>query len=210
MTGNGEPAAGRHSHLPVRHSHSRLPLFHLLLAVLLVAAAGPLAAQEGVFLTEDQAPAAVFPAVATFTRQVIAVTPEIKAHLRERLGAVEPSLWETEYVTFKATRGDTLLGYAVIVEEIGKHRPITFVVGVRANGTVNDVAVMAYREAYGGEVKSKRFLAQYHDKSIGSSLQSPTDIMNIAGATLSVDAASRAVKKALAVAAVALGVGGAS
>ena len=69
-----------------------------------------------------------------------------------------------QYVTFKAMRGDTLVGYAIIVEEIGKHRPITFVVGVRPDGTVNDVAVMAYREAYGGEVKTKRFLAQYRGK----------------------------------------------
>src|SRR5262249_4589473 len=91
-------------------------------------------------------------------------------------------------------------GYAVIVEEIGKHRPITFVVGIRPDGRVNDVAVMAYREAYGGEIKSKRFLSQYRDKSPAAGLQPFTDIKNVAGATLSVEAASRAVKKALAVA----------
>src|SRR5258708_2527204 len=82
-------------------------------------------------------------------------------------------------------RGDQLVGYAVIVEEIGKHRPITFVVGVRPDGKVSDVAVMSYREAYGGEVKSKRFLVQYQAKSIADGMQPPNDLQNIAGATLS-------------------------
>jgi len=87
------------------------------------------------------------------------------------------------------------------VEEIGKYRPITFVVGVRPDGSVSDVAVMAYREPYGGEVKSARFLRQYRNKSPADLLRSGRDIVNIAGATLSVEAASRAVHKAQALAA---------
>ena len=54
---------------------------------------------------------------------------------------------------------------------------------------MNDVAVMAYREAYGGEVRTPRFLRQYRGKSPGDPLRSGRDIKNIAGATLSVDAA---------------------
>ena len=71
-------------------------------------------------------------------------------------------------------------------------------VGVRLDGTVSDVAVMSYREAYGGEVRNKRFLMQYRGKSAGDALQPYGDIKNIAGATLSVEAAGRAVKKAVA------------
>ncbi|MBI3783457.1 MAG: FMN-binding protein [Deltaproteobacteria bacterium] len=164
-------------------------------------------AQEGVFLTEADAPAAAFGNDASFVRQVVAATPELRSAMRQRLGNMEPSVWENEYVAFKATRGDTLLGYAVIVEEIGKHRAITFVVGVRTDGTINDVAVMAYREAYGGEIKAKRFLNQYRGKSGSDALHAPDDVKNIAGATLSVDAASRAVKKAIAVVHAAFGDG---
>jgi len=164
--------------------------------------------QEGVFLTEEAAPPAVFPDADTFARLVVPATPDLREHMRKLLGNMTPSVWEDEYATFTAKRGEIVLGYAIIVEEIGKHRPITFVVGVRPDGTVNDVAVMAYREAYGGEVQTKRFLRQYHGKSGADGLQSPADIKNIAGATLSVDAASRAVKKALAVARVAYGAGG--
>jgi hypothetical protein len=60
---------------------------------------------------------------------------------------------------------------------------------------------MAYREAYGGEIRSTRFLAQYHDKGPADAVRPYRDIRNVAGATLSVEAASRAVKKAQALAA---------
>lgn len=164
-------------------------------------------AQEGVFLTEAQAPGAVFPDADSFDRQEIPMTPTLRGRLQMTLAPTETSIWEERYVTFTAKHGDTVLGYAIVVEEIGKHRPITFVVGVRADGTVNDVAVMAYREAYGGEVRSKRFLKQYRAKSAADDLRPYNAIKNIAGATLSVEAASRAVKKALVVARVSLGVG---
>jgi Na+-translocating ferredoxin:NAD+ oxidoreductase RnfG subunit len=166
-----------------------------------------LAAQEGVFLTEAEAPHAVFPDAVSFARQVVRTTADLRNRMRALLGGIEPSIWEEEYVVFKATHGDALDGYAIIIEEIGKHRPITFIVGVGPNGRVSDVAVMAYREAYGGAVGSKRFLSQYRSKSASDPLQSPGAIKNIAGATLSVEAASRAVKKALALARAALNVG---
>lgn len=170
-----------------------------LLAVLLAA---PLRAQEGVFLTEEEAPRAVFPEAARFERQTLASTAEIRARIERHLDGMQPSLWEERYVVFRAVRDDTPLGQAFIIEEIGKHRPITFIVGLQPDGRVKDVAVMAYREPYGAEVRSKRFLVQYRDRRPGDSLRSHHEITNIAGATLSVDAASRAVKKAQALQAV--------
>jgi high-affinity iron transporter len=202
---SGTPAQSNRS----QQSRSLSQRLAMLAAVLgLVAATGTVSlGQEGVFLTEEQAPAAVFADADTFVRQVINADPDVRGRMRIMLGAAEPSIWEDQYVGFKALRGDQVLGYAIIVEEIGKHRPITFVVGVRPDGRVNDVAVMAYREAYGGEVRSKRFLNQYRNKSAADGLRAPTNITNIAGATLSVDAASRAVQKALAVARIAFGAG---
>jgi Na+-translocating ferredoxin:NAD+ oxidoreductase RnfG subunit len=182
----------------------------LLSAVLAALPLRNLRAQEGVFLTEEQAPHAVFADADTFDRQEVVASSAMRERMRAILGATEPSVWEDRYVVFKATHGEMLAGYAVVVEEIGKHRPITFIVGVRPDGSVSDVAVMAYREAYGGDVRSKRFLVQYRNKNAKSGLQTYGDIQNIAGATLSVDAANRAVKKALAVAQVAFGMGAAS
>jgi len=193
-----ESHAWRHA----RPSHTpwRSRCAGVLLVALAVAASSSreTEAQEGVFLTEEQAPSAVFPDAESFQREVVPVSVDLQSRLRARFGGAEPSVWEDAYVTFRALRGGHVIGHAVIVEEIGKHRPITFVVGVRPDGRISDVAVMAYREAYGGEVRSRRFLVQYRDKSGADRLQPHDDIKNIAGATLSVEAAGRAVKKAAA------------
>jgi hypothetical protein len=157
-------------------------------------------AQESVFLAEADAPKAVFRGADTVVREEVAVTPERRARVTAGLGGTLPSMWEERWIVFRASRGGVPLGRAIVVEEIGKHRPITFVVGVRPDGRVEDVAVMAYREAYGGEIASRRFLSQYAGKG-GDQLRSPGAITNVAGATLSVEAATRAVRKAQAIAA---------
>jgi len=160
-----------------------------------VLVAGLAWAQEGSFLTEAAAPAAVFPTAERFERRAVTVTPALRARVQARLGPVTPSIWEETYVVFTAYHGERALGQALIVEEIGKHRPITFVVGLRLDGRVEDVAVMAYREAYGGEIRSRRFLAQYEGREATGDLRPYHGIKNVAGATLSVEAASRPVRK---------------
>ena len=169
-------------------------------AMVLCALTTPAVAQEGVFLTEEQAPHAVFPDATKIERHQITASDALRARLKADLGGAPMSIWEASYVFFDVWRDEAHAGRAFLVEEIGKHRPITFVVGVRDDGHVQDVAVVAYREAYGGEIRHKRFLVQYRDKKATDSLQPYQDITNIAGATLSVEAAGRAVKKALALA----------
>jgi FMN-binding domain len=169
--------------------------------LLLAVVCGPARAQEGMFLTEEQAPKAVFPDGDRVVRHDVESTPALRERITAGLDGSLPSLWEERYAVFDVARGGTALGRALVVEEVGKFRPITFVVGVRPDGSVSDVAVMAYREPYGGEVRSSRFLRQYRDKSPGAPLRGGRDIVNVAGATLSVEAASRAVHKAQALAA---------
>ena len=155
-------------------------------------------AQEGIFLTEEEAPKAVFPDASSFERKVIQSNEELRAKIRKLMGRTKTSIWEDSYVTFIAKRGETILGYAVIVEEIGKHRPITFIVGIGTDGKIKDTALMVYREAYGGEVRDRRFLQQYKGKELKDPLLPYRDIQNISGATLSVEAVGRGNKKALA------------
>jgi hypothetical protein len=155
-------------------------------------------AQEGIFLKEEEAPKAVFPDADSFGRKVIPTTAELKEKIKQRMGKTATSIWEDSYVTFVAKKGDAILGYAVIVEEIGKHRPITFVVGVGTDHKIKDAALMVYREAYGGEVRDRRFLQQYKGKQLKDPLLPYRDIQNISGATMSVEAIGRGSKKALA------------
>jgi Na+-translocating ferredoxin:NAD+ oxidoreductase RnfG subunit len=153
-------------------------------------------AQEGVFLQDEEVPTAVFPDADRVARLDVESTPALRERMGTRLNGSPTSIWEERYAVYAVSRGAAPLGRAVVVEEIGKHRPITFVVGLRPDGSVADVAVIAYREPYGGEVKSTRFLRQYRGKAPADPMRNGQEIKNIAGATLSVDAASRAVRKA--------------
>jgi H+/Na+-translocating ferredoxin:NAD+ oxidoreductase subunit G len=168
----------------------------LLFGILLLAAL--VGAQEGIFLKEDDAAKAVFPEATAFERKIIRSNAGLREKIRQRLAKTKTSIWEESYVTFIAKKGETLLGYAVIVEEIGKHRPITFIVGIGADRKIKDAALMIYREAYGGEVRDRRFLQQFKGKQLKDPLLPFRDIQNISGATMSVEAIGRGSKKALA------------
>ena len=176
----------------------RRALACLLLAVALTSAVPPATAEEAEqkLLSLEQAPGAVFPDADRFERRDVPVTPELRTAIQTRMGRVKPSRWETALITFTAHKGDQILGYAVVLEEIGKHRPITSIVGVQPGGKVQDVAVMVYREAYGGDVGSRRFLDQYPGSTSSDPLAAK--IRNVAGATLSVAALNRTVAKGLA------------
>jgi hypothetical protein len=154
--------------------------------------------QEGVFLKEEEAARAVFPDTTSVDRKVIPSSEDLRSKIAQRMGKTKTSLWEDSYVTFIVKKGESILGYAVIVEEIGKHRPITFVVGIGTDHKIKDAALMVYREAYGGEVRDRRFLQQYKGTSLKDPLLPYRDIQNISGATLSVEAIGRGSKKALA------------
>lgn len=154
-------------------------------------------AQEGVFLSAEESPRHLFPDASAVTARTVASTSELRGQMQALMGR-PPTLWEPAYRVFTARHGDALLGLVAVVEEIGKHRPITFAVAVNPDGTVHDVAVLAYREAYGGEVKEPRFLRQFSGKRLSAPLLPYQDIQNVAGATLSVQATGRAVKKAIA------------
>jgi hypothetical protein len=156
------------------------------------------AAQEGVFLSAEDAPRHLFPDATGVVERRVPASPELQQRIRLLLGG-SPSVWEPEYRIFTVTRGPAPRGLVVIVEEIGKHRPITFAVAATPDGRVHDLAVLAYREPYGGDVRERRFLKQYARKSLTDPLLPYRDIQNISGATLSVHATGRAAKKAIAV-----------
>jgi len=171
------------------------------IAIAVAVAAAPLGAgQSGstTYLTLDQAPKSMFPN-AQIERKNVPSTPEFKEKLKAKLGRVTPTVWEPTYATFTASQSGKPVGYAVVVDEIGKVNPFTLIVAATPAFKVQDVAVMVYREPRGGEITQKRFLAQYKGKGSGDPILLDRDIVGISGATLSVIGANRAVHKALAV-----------
>ena len=151
-----------------------------------------------VYLTLDQAPKSLFPG-AQIARKDVPSTPGFKEMLKAKLGRVTPTVWEESYPTFTATQDNKTVGYAVVVDEIGKVNPFTLIVAATPEFKVRDVAVMVYREPRGGEITQKRFLAQYKGKKSSDPILLDRDIVGISGATLSVIGANRAVHKALSV-----------
>ena len=171
----------------------------LAIAIAAVFVAAPShAGQETTYLTLERAPKSLFPGTQIEQKDVPS-THEFKEKLKAKLGRVTPTVWEPTYVTFIARQGDKPVGYAVVVDEIGKVNPFTLIVAVTPEFRVQDVAVMVYREPRGGEITQKRFLAQYKKKRSDDPILLDRDIVGISGATLSVIGANRAVHKALAV-----------
>ena len=90
-----------------------------------------------------------------------------------------------------------IIGWAVALDEMGKIKPITFLVGIDVQGRVVDVYVLEYRDLFGSEIRRKSFLKQFRDKSLQDTLSVGRDIDAVTQATVSSRAASFAVKKSL-------------
>jgi Na+-translocating ferredoxin:NAD+ oxidoreductase RnfG subunit len=146
-------------------------------------------------LTEAQALKLVFPKSQSVETENRSLTDAQREQLQKTTGLRFP---EPQYKCFVGKSNGKPDGYAVIMNEIGKHEFITFIVGVDPKGQVSDVGVMEFREARGGEVKEQRFLRQFHGKRQGDPITVNRDIVNYTGATLSSHAIAHGVKKALA------------
>ncbi len=149
---------------------------------------------EQVFLTEDAALKLAFPDCDRVEKKVIQISKDKKERIESRLGWV---LSESTAAVFEGFSGKEPRGRAMVAEEIGKFKPITFMVKVSNEGKVERVDVMVYREAVGSEVRRPRFTRQFRGKSASDPLRINRDILNVTGATMSVQAMTAGVKKAL-------------
>jgi len=147
-----------------------------------------------IFLTEDEALKLMFPKSDRIRKDVIRLTPETKAQIEERIGWKFP---EQDFVVHIAETGAQIDGYVVLQNTIGKHKPMTYMVGVDNQGQVSDVELLVFREARGSEVRTKRFNSQYEGKTVSDPVRINKDIINISGATMSVRSISAGVKRVL-------------
>tara|TARA_Y100000768_G_scaffold382081_1_gene361808 strand:+ start:1154 stop:1684 length:531 start_codon:yes stop_codon:yes gene_type:complete len=85
--------------------------------------------------------------------------------------------------------------FALMDNVIGKSMPITFVVIFDEEGKVKNSSLIKYREAYGGEVKSKTWLNQFNGMKQDSLYKFPGNIAGISGATISVNSMTRGFGK---------------
>jgi Na+-translocating ferredoxin:NAD+ oxidoreductase RnfG subunit len=147
-----------------------------------------------VFMTEDDAVKIMLPKSERVRKAVIRLSQEKKDVVEQRIGWKFP---EESFDVYIGETGDKVDGYAMVHNTIGKHKHMTYMVGVDNQGACTDVELLVFREAKGSDVGRKRFNAQYEGKTVSDPIRINKDILNISGATMSVRSISAGVKRVL-------------
>ncbi len=147
-----------------------------------------------IYFTEEEAAKIMFPSSETIQQAMLSLTTEQKSRVEHLIGWKFP---ETVFHVYIGKTRGAIDGYAIVQNTIGKHRPITYMVGMNSEGAVTNFEVLVYREARGNEIATKRFNYQYQGKTVQDPVRINRDIINITGATMSVRSASAGVKRAM-------------
>lgn len=146
------------------------------------------------FMSEDEAVKIMLPKSSRIRKEVIQLTQEKKDLIQQRIGWKFP---EDAFEVYVGETGERIDGYAMVHNTIGKYKPMTYMVGVDAEGACSDVELLVFRESRGSEVGKKRFNYQYQGKTVFDPIRINKDIINITGATMSVRSISAGVKRVL-------------
>lgn len=123
-----------------------------------------------------------------FVLEPIMVSEEINAKLRTKIN---------ENDLFKISLDTVSLGYAYIGKGFGKVDDFDFLVLFDTDLIIVKSKILVYREDYGGEIGSKRWLKQFNGKGKNDTIEYEKDIIAISGATLSANSMTVAVNNLL-------------
>ncbi|MDO5981791.1 FMN-binding protein [Flavivirga spongiicola] len=126
--------------------------------------------------------------VETFKFTGVAISSDISKNL--------PSKFEEDNL-FKIEANNTFLGYAYLSQASSKTAQFDYLVLLDKDLIVLKSKVLIYREEYGGEIGSKRWLKQFIGKKGGDTLRYGDNIMAISGATISVRSMTNAMNNLL-------------
>lgn len=98
---------------------------------------------------------------------------------------------------FEIKQSDVLLGYAYISKAASKTDEFDYLVLFDKELIILGTKVLTYRENYGGEIGSKRWLKQFNGKTQNDTLLIGDNIVAISGATISVRSMTNAVNNLL-------------
>jgi len=157
-----------------------------------VAVAAPI---DQVYLSSEKAIQEIFPESVSVETRRFELSAEDKLFLSDLLNTPIRNAYYD--ILIPKNKKNVVLGYAVVLNELGKFYPITFMVGVGPDAKVVGTAVMVYREKIGADVRKKRFLNQFRSKSLENPLKPDVDVDCISGATVSSWTVTFGVKKAL-------------
>jgi hypothetical protein len=147
-----------------------------------------------VFMSEEEGVKIMLPKSERVLKDTIKLSPEKKAQIEERIGWKFP---EESFDVYIGETGTQIDGYALVQNTIGKHKPMTYMVGIDSKGRVSDIELLVFRESRGSEIRQKRFNTQYEGKTVLDPVRINKDIINISGATMSVRSMSAGIKRVL-------------
>lgn len=147
-----------------------------------------------VFMSEEDAIKIMLPKSQRVRKEQLRLTAAQKESVEQRIGWKFP---EETFDLYIGESGDTIDGYAMVHNTIGKHKHMTYMVGVDPKGECSDVELLVFREAKGSEVGRKRFNSQYEGKTVHDPIRINKDIINLSGATMSVRSINAGVKRVL-------------
>ncbi|UPS91630.1 MULTISPECIES: FMN-binding protein [unclassified Bizionia] len=107
-----------------------------------------------------------------------------------------PATFETDNF-FEIKTENKLLGYAYVNKAPSKTDDFDYLVLLDTDLVIVKTKVLAYREDYGGEIGSKRWLKQFIGKTQNDELKYQQNIVAISGATISVRSMTNAVNNLL-------------
>ena len=151
-------------------------------AVGLAAFAAPQIVVAAEYMSVEQAQKSLFPKADRFQEVVLALSPAQKGQVAALAGPQPP---HRSLRSWKALRGNELLGYVFVDEVVGRQDFITYATAIDTGGRLGTLEVLAYRESHGGEVRDDAWRRQFVGRSSLDQLHFQADIKNIAGATLS-------------------------
>lgn len=160
---------------------------------IVVSIAGP--AYSTQYLTIERAQTLAFPTATRFVPAHVIFQPSDVAAIERRSGQKVRTRGQQ---VWQALVEDRLIGFFIVDYVIGKHLVIDYGVALDPDGRIRQVEILEYRESYGGEINSHRWLEQFVGKTARDPLQVDRDIRNISGATLSSHHVTEGIKRILA------------
>ena len=163
-------------------------------AILLSAGIASIPATAGLLMSQQEALAWAFPEADRVDTQAFVLTDDQVQRVEER----SRTKLETKLVQmFTAVQGDRVVGYAFIDQHIVRTLPEAFLVVLAADGSVQRLRVLAFYEPP-EYMPPQRWLHQFEGKGAEAPLRLQRDVHGIAGSTLSSQAVTGGVRRALA------------
>lgn len=111
-----------------------------------------------------------------YSIESLVVSKEINKKLHQKI---------TSENLFKISDNESVIGYAYIAKAPSKTDEFDYLILLDKDLIIVKTKILIYREDYGGEIGSKRWLKQFIGKKSTDKLQYEKDIVAISGATIS-------------------------